>query len=143
MRRTAAFAMLLLVAFLGASCRGDNAGTPATSASEPQATEPPGPAGEPSTSAGPGSAPPTETVDVSLRLDWLWGAEHAPYFVALDQGYYEEAGLNVDIREGEGSTLAARLVGTGDDTFGVVSAGTVLASVSQGIPLKTVATLIQ
>lgn len=80
---------------------------------------------------------------VSLRLDWLWGSEHAPYFVAAEKGYFEDEGLDVEILEGEGSTVSAKLVGNGSNDFGVVAAGTAIASVSQEVPLKTVATLFQ
>jgi NitT/TauT family transport system substrate-binding protein len=80
---------------------------------------------------------------VSLRLDWLYGAEHAPYFVAQQLGYFKDAGLDVKIKEGSGSTVSAKLVGNGSETFGVCSAGTVLASVAQGLPIESVAALFQ
>jgi NitT/TauT family transport system substrate-binding protein len=81
--------------------------------------------------------------NVSLRLDWLYGAEHAAYFVAQAKGYFKDAGLNVKIEQGNGSTVSAKLVGNGSDTFGVCSAGTVLASVNQHLPIESVATLFQ
>jgi len=84
-----------------------------------------------------------QLAEVSLRLDWLWGSEHAPYFVAQEKGFFEEAGLNVTIREGEGSSVSAKLVGNRNDDFGIVAAGTVMASVGQGVPIKTAATLLQ
>lgn len=80
---------------------------------------------------------------VTLRLDWLYGSEHAPYFIAQEQGYFEEEGLEVDIREGEGSATTATLVGTGDDDFGIIAAGTVLTSVNEGVPITTLATIFQ
>jgi NitT/TauT family transport system substrate-binding protein len=92
---------------------------------------------------GPGSSEQGSLRKVSLRLDWLWGSEHAPYFVALEKGYFEDEGLDVEILEGEGSTVSAKLVANGSNDFGVVAAGTVIASVSQELPLKTVATLFQ
>lgn len=78
--------------------------------------------------------------EVSLRLDWVAGSEHSPYVVALEEGYFEQAGLDVTIREGEGSSVTAKLVANGNDTFGIVSAGLVVASVSQGLPIRAVAT---
>src|ERR671918_53860 len=84
-----------------------------------------------------------QLTEVSLRLDWLWGSEHAPYFVAQEKGFFEEAGLDVTIREVEGSTVSAKLVGNGNDDFGIVAAGTVVSSVGQEVPIKTVATLLQ
>jgi NitT/TauT family transport system substrate-binding protein len=81
--------------------------------------------------------------DLTLRLDWLLGSEHAPYYVAIEKGFFKEAGLNVTIREGEGSSVTVKLVGNGNDTFGIVGAGTVLLSVAEGIPVQSVATIFQ
>lgn len=78
--------------------------------------------------------------EVSLRLDWLWGSEHTPYVVALEKGYFREAGLDVSLQEGEGSAVSSKLVANGNDTFGIVSAGQVVASVAEGLPIKAVAT---
>jgi NitT/TauT family transport system substrate-binding protein len=85
----------------------------------------------------------TDLKKVTLRLDWLYGGEHAPYYVAAAKGYFKDAGLDVKIAEGNGSTVSAKLVGNGSDTFGVCSAGTVLASVGNGVPIKAVATIFQ
>jgi NitT/TauT family transport system substrate-binding protein len=80
---------------------------------------------------------------VSLRLDWFFGSEHAPYFVALDKGYFRQAGLDVDILEGSGSSTALKLVANGSNTFGIVGAGTVLTGASEEIPIKAVAAIFQ
>lgn len=86
---------------------------------------------------------PKELKEVSLRLDWLLGAEHTAYYVAQEKGFFADAGLKVNIREGEGSGVTVKLIGNGNDTFGVVAAGTVLLSVAEGIPVQSVATLFQ
>lgn len=80
--------------------------------------------------------------EVSLRLDFLFGSDHAGYFVALEKGYYEDAGLDVSIGEGQGSSVTAKLVGNGTDTFGAVGASVVLTAASQGVPIKSVATMV-
>ena len=41
--------------------------------------------------------------DVSLRLDWLFQGPNSGFMVAKDKGYYDAAGLNVDIGPGRGS----------------------------------------
>ena len=38
--------------------------------------------------------------DVSLQLQWVTQSQFAGYYVALDQGYYEDEGLNVTILPG-------------------------------------------
>lgn len=78
---------------------------------------------------------------VTLRLDYAVGAEHAGFFSALNQGFYKEVGLDVTIGTGQGSNVTAQLVGSGQSTFGLVGAATVLSSVANKVPIKTVATL--
>ena len=41
--------------------------------------------------------------DVKFALDWKFEGPSAPYFVALDKGYYKAEGLNVTIDSGPGS----------------------------------------
>jgi NitT/TauT family transport system substrate-binding protein len=77
-----------------------------------------------------------------LRLDFLAGAEHAPYYAALREGYYKEAGLDVTIGPGQGSNVTAQLVGGGSETFGLVGAATVLSSVANKLPIKAIATVV-
>lgn len=109
-----------------------------SSGSEPASTTPEG------TAAGDATTTPApEPIDVSLRLDWTWGAEHTGYVVAQQLGYYEDAGLNVSIDEGEGSAVTATLLGTGEADFGVISAGEVLTAVSKDIPIESIATVVQ
>ncbi|HPG23789.1 MAG TPA: ABC transporter substrate-binding protein, partial [Amaricoccus sp.] len=38
--------------------------------------------------------------DVTLQLKWVTQAQFAGYYVAADQGFYEEEGLNVTIKPG-------------------------------------------
>ncbi len=85
----------------------------------------------------------TDLTPLSLRLDWTWGAEHTGYVVAQQLGYYADEGLDVEITEGEGSTVTATLVANGDADLGVISAGEVLSAVSKDLPLQAVATVVQ
>ena len=39
--------------------------------------------------------------DVSFRLDWIYQGPNAGFMVAKDKGFYDEAGLNVDIGPGQ------------------------------------------
>ena len=55
---------------------------------------------------------------VSLRLDWVPVGFHAPFFLALDRGYYKAEKLDVTIGDGKGSANTVQLIGSGADTFG-------------------------
>lgn len=101
------------------------------------------PTTEETTSEAPAEETPAELIPARLRLDWTWGAEHTGYVVADELGYYEEAGLDVAIDEGEGSAVTATLLGTGGAEFGVISAGEVLTAVSKDIPIQSIATVVQ
>src|SRR3972149_1806565 len=75
---------------------------------------------------------------VSLITDFGFNGRHAYFFVALDKGYYKDAGLDVKIIGGKGSVDAIRQVGAGNATFGFADTGSlVLARAKDNIPVKT------
>ena len=64
------------------------------------------------------SAMAEELTDVTVILDYVPNTNHTGMYVALERGYYAEAGLNVQIIEPtEGATNTLVAVGRGD--FGV------------------------
>lgn len=75
---------------------------------------------------------------VSLRLDWTLYGSHAPFFLALDRGYYAAEGLDVKISEGQGSATVMTLVAQGQDHFAFVDYGTMIKGVAQGLPVKAI-----
>lgn len=48
-----------------------------------------------------------------FALDWKFEGPSAPYFVAIDNGHFEEAGLTVEVTAGQGSLDAIPKVATG------------------------------
>ncbi len=48
-----------------------------------------------------------------FALDWRFEGPSAPYFVAIEQGYFADAGLSVEITAGQGSLDAIPKVATG------------------------------
>ena len=78
--------------------------------------------------------------NVTLITDFGYNGRHAYFFVALDKGYYKDAGLDVKIVRGQGSVDAIRQVGAGNAIFGFADAGSlVLARANDQIPVKLVA----
>ena len=53
--------------------------------------------------------------DARLRLNWMYYGSHAGFALGKDSGGYRDAGINLDIRSGNGSSSAHRLVANGDD----------------------------
>ena len=63
---------------------------------------------------------------VSLQLKWLHQFQFAGYYVALEKGFYRDAGLDVEIRQGGPGIDAMEDVASGKADFGVCATGVVL-----------------
>ncbi len=77
----------------------------------------------------------SDLTHVSVRLDWLPRAAHAPFYVARRNGYFEQRGLDVSITPGSGSSTTMRLVGQGKADFGFGDLPTLATARSRGIPV--------
>src|SRR3954468_258937 len=78
-----------------------------------------------------------------FRLNWTLYGEHAPFFVALDKGFYKEVGLDVGILEGSGSTTVAQLTANATNPVSYVDAATMMRGVNAGMPIKAVGVTLQ
>lgn len=125
---------LILLAFLlmvvAAGCGSKNA----------QTTDAGKPSGE-SSSAADGTEP-KKLKDVKVVLDWTPNTNHTGLYVAKDQGYYEKEGLNVEIVQ-PGSGGADAMVASGKVPFGVSVQENVTQARTQGVPLVSIAAVIQ
>jgi NitT/TauT family transport system substrate-binding protein len=77
--------------------------------------------------------------DVTFRLDWVYQGPNGGFMVALDQGFYAQEGLNVDIGPGKGSGSTAQLVASKATQFGFADGFVVGNGVSKGMNIRTVA----
>ena len=85
-----------------------------------------------------------ELNEVTVILDYVPNTNHTGMYVALDKGYYEEEGLDVEIIEptdGATATLVAQQKGT----FGISYQEdvTIALTSEDPLPVKAIATLIQ
>ncbi|HWO94125.1 MAG TPA: ABC transporter substrate-binding protein [Dehalococcoidia bacterium] len=79
---------------------------------------------------------------VTLMLDWTPNTNHSGIYVAQDKGWYEEQGLRVDIIEpAAGGTEQA--VAGGQAQFGISVQEQVIPARQQGIPVVSIAAIIQ
>ena len=58
-------------------------------------------------------------VPVKLQLQWVTQAQFAGYYAALDQGYYKDAGLDVQILIGGPQVNNVQVVASGGADFGI------------------------
>jgi NitT/TauT family transport system substrate-binding protein len=80
-----------------------------------------------------------EPVPVSVRFSWKLKGEYAPFYVALEQGYYREAGLDMSLGEGAGAQAALGAVEQGRDTVTYAPGIYGLQAASKGLAVRLVA----
>ena len=84
-----------------------------------------------------------EKTDVSIQLKWLPQAQFMGYYVALDKGYYEDAGLKVNIVSGGGDIGETTAVYSGQVDFGVTWVSNLIAANAGGMDLLEIAQVYQ
>ena len=75
-----------------------------------------------------------------FALDWKFEGPSAPYFLAVDEGFYGNAGLDVEIAEGKGSLDAIPKVATGAYPVGFADINSLMKFLDQnpGAPVTAV-----
>jgi NitT/TauT family transport system substrate-binding protein len=83
-----------------------------------------------------------EPTSVEVILGWLAEPSRGGLFAAEQQGYYDDAGLDVTLNPGT-DISAVQLVGAGRAEFGIGDADELLSAREEGIPVVAVATTFQ
>ena len=86
-----------------------------------------------------GSSGAAEPKTGTIRLDFIIGGKHAPWFVALEKGFYAKRGLTATIQAGSGSADTVRAIAAGGADFGFADISTAIVARSRGTPVQTVA----
>ena len=79
---------------------------------------------------------------VTVVLDWTPNTNHTGLYVAKDQGYFEEEGLDVEIIM-PGEAGADQLVASGKADFGVSYQESITQARIQEVPIVSIAAVIQ
>ena len=80
--------------------------------------------------------------NVTFITDFGFNGRHAYYYVALEKGYYEAAGLDVKIVRGQGSSDAVKQVASGTAQLGFAdTSAAIFAKANDGIPIKLVSVI--
>ncbi|WP_258065414.1 ABC transporter substrate-binding protein [Rathayibacter sp. AY1B8] len=93
---------------------------------------------DPGSDSGSGGLTP-----VTLQLQWVAQAQFAGYYAALDQGYYEDEGLDVTIAEGGGDIVPQDVLASGDADYAISWVPKVLGSIEQGAGITDVAQIFE
>jgi ABC-type nitrate/sulfonate/bicarbonate transport system substrate-binding protein len=91
-----------------------------------------------------GNAPPPAAETTALKkikvlLDWKAEPTYAGFFIAKQQGFFAKRGLDVEIEEGNGATVAAQLVGAGTYSIASCSGEATAIARAKGIPVRSLA----
>lgn len=113
MRRTAAVAFLVLASILGACSSHGEARTHG------------------------------HLTKIDVMLDWTPNTNHAGMYLAEAKGWYRDVGLDVRFLQPGGGGDVAQAVASGSVDFGVSSAEQVVPARAQGLPVVSVAAIIQ
>lgn len=80
---------------------------------------------------------------VKLQLQWVAQAQFAGYYAAVDQGYYEDEGLDVEIVEGGPDIVPQDVLSSGDVDYAISWVPKVLGSIEQGSNITDVAQIFE
>lgn len=87
-------------------------------------------------------SPTASATEVTLQLKWLHQFQFAGYYMAKEKGFYEDAGLNVNIQEREPHISSLRPLVEGGADFSVSDPGAIIYF-SRGAPIVALAAIFQ
>ncbi|MGP5097397.1 ABC transporter substrate-binding protein [Brachybacterium alimentarium] len=76
-------------------------------------------------------------------LNWYPYGEHAPFYYGLEQGIFEEHGIDLKIEPGQGAAKTTQAVGSGEVHFGWADTPVVLGNIDNGVAVKSVGVFLQ
>ena len=84
------------------------------------------------------------TEDIHFQLDWIAFGRHAPYYTALEKGFYASKNLNVTIAQGNGTMQGLRTLIAGKAQFVFQDLGVMMAvRAKEGAKIRALACMYQ
>ncbi len=84
-----------------------------------------------------------ELTPIKLQLQWLPQGQFAGYFAAQEQGFFEEAGLEVEIIPSGGDIVPQDALANGDVDYAIAWVPKVLGSIEAGANVTNIAQIFQ
>ncbi len=82
-------------------------------------------------------APTAEPVDVRLPMGFVANVQFAPWYVAIERGYFQEEGIQLELDYGDYDTKGVQLVAAGWTPFAIASGDQIIKARAQGMPVVT------
>ncbi|WP_131923978.1 ABC transporter substrate-binding protein [Hazenella coriacea] len=79
---------------------------------------------------------------ITVVLDWTPNTNHTGLYVARDQGFFKDAGLDVKIIQ-PGEAGSEKMIATGQAEFAVSNQESVTQARAQGVPIVSIGAIIQ
>ncbi|MEM9132479.1 MAG: ABC transporter substrate-binding protein [Actinomycetota bacterium] len=146
-------ALLLALVLVAAACgsdddEGDEDSSASASASASEASDDEGSASasepaEEGSEEGAGEEDSGELTPVKLQLQWVPQSQFAGYFAARDLGFYEEAGLDVEIIDGGVDIVPATVLDSGASDFAISWVPRGLVPREEGLNITNIAQVFQ
>jgi len=80
---------------------------------------------------------------VRVRLDWVAYGLHAPFFVGVEKGWFKAKGLDVSIKDGNGSSKTITLVGAAEYDIGHANLSAMVLARNKGLPVLSVGHIVR
>ena len=128
-----ALSLLAVIALLAVACGPRTGGPVASTCTTPPPIGSGGCGSQPDATGGP-------PVALKVGLGYIPSVQFAPFYYAQQQGYYTDAGLEVTFDHKTDADVVV-LLGQGALDVGVADGTSVIPAVSQGIPVRYLATI--
>ena len=137
-RGTCLAALTVSLALVGAACGSEEEGAATAAAAEAVESVTAAAGGEEAATSAAESAP-VERAEVTLQLKWVTQAQFAGFYAADAQGFYDEEGLDVELKVGGPDITPEQVVASGQAEFGIDWLPALLAARDQGGDLVNIA----
>jgi NitT/TauT family transport system substrate-binding protein len=93
--------------------------------------------------AGPAHAQVPKMTDVTFSLDFIVLGRHAPFYVAIEKGFFKEENLNVNIIPAKGTAHGIQNVESGLAQIGFIDVASNVVARAEGATVKVVSVIYQ
>jgi NitT/TauT family transport system substrate-binding protein len=97
----------------------------------------------PATPTAAPEATPVEMTPIKLQLQWVTQSQFAGYYAAVDQGFYQDEGLDVTILVGAVDIVPQQVLASGQSEFAVSWVPKALVSREEGANIVNIAQVFQ